>query len=132
MEARINDESLFCFDENLYRLHILKMIQNVCAISGCPMPSGEYLDTFESCLSSFISKFGFDELSYSEVVLAFELNVVAAENDSDYPSVRFIGKNLSVDFFAKTLNVYVAQRQVLDRKLQNIIDGYGEKIGFDN
>jgi hypothetical protein len=98
------------------------------AISGCALPETEFFATYISEeLEIFISDFGFEELTLSELLLALRLN---SKNEMKYTSgdeitnVQFSGKCFNVDFFSKVLRNYMILRNNLDRKIQNHIDGY--------
>jgi hypothetical protein len=100
------------------------LIQKITAISACPNPSNEYLDILEDCLKTFLPRFGFDILSFDELVLAFELNAVGFSGHCETDKVKFYGKNLSVEYISDVLNNYKRHRWQLDRQIENFIDGY--------
>lgn len=94
------------------------------AIVGCELP---FTDTFSNTISeqliSYIKDFGFEELTEAEIILALKINlqnitVIEMEN------VSFTGRCMNVAFFSKILSNYFRYRNFLDRKIQNLIDGY--------
>jgi len=98
------------------------------AVSGCALPQTEFFAKYISEeLEIFISEFGYEELTLSEMLLALRLN---SKNEMKQPSgvdieaVQFSGNCFNVDYFAKVLKNYMTVRAILDRKFQNIIDGY--------
>ena len=100
----------------------------VASICGCALPNTEFFARFiAEEIATFILDFGYEELTLEELLLAFRFN---AKGGMKYPSgtevdqVPFFGNCVNVDYIAKVLSNYMVFRKVLDRKLQNKIDGY--------
>jgi hypothetical protein len=130
IEARVNDESLFLLGEDAASAASLLLIREICAIIGIPMPGAEYLEILEKRLGSFIPRFGYDELTFTELVLAFELNSTGFTGEIEIEPVKFSSKTLGIEYISKVLENYLRLRKLVDRKLQNHLDGYGDKMGF--
>jgi len=118
----------FCqIDENKLRWHIDQIMLKGAAISGCPLPNTEFFaDVISDEVKAFILEFGYEELTYSEIILAMRAN---SKGGLKYPTgieldqVTFFGNCFNIDYFAKVISNYMAMRNILDRKLQNFIDG---------
>jgi len=98
------------------------------AICGCSVPSTEFFaEIIAEELLTFISEFGYKELTFEEILLAMRMN---AKGGFKFPTglelevVPFFGNCFNVDYFSKVILNYMTIRKFLDRKLQNIIDGY--------
>lgn len=103
------------------------MIRSV-ALYGCSLPQSEFLGQFISEETrKFILEFGYPELTLEEILLALMINT---KSDVKYPSgleldqVVFSGVYFNVNFLSKVLYNYSSLRNLLDRKIQNHIDGY--------
>lgn len=98
------------------------------AVSGCALPNTEFFaEIIAEELLSFIMDFGYSDYAYDEIILALRFN---AKGGLKYPSgtvieqVQFLGTCFNIDYFSKIMENYKIVREVLDRKFQNIIDGY--------
>ncbi len=105
-----------------------KIIFRCAAVAGCEMP---YTELFASVLSeqiiSFILKFGYELLTVDEVLLAMEINLSPRSfwyTGVEIEEVTFIGKCVNLVFISKVLANYLLLRTLLDRKIQNHIDGH--------
>lgn len=103
------------------------MIRSV-ALYGCSLPQSDFLAQFISEETrKFILEFGYPELTLEEILLALMINT---KSDIKYPSgnelqpVSFSGVYFNVNFLSKVLDNYSSLRTVLERKIQNHIDGY--------
>lgn len=127
IEARLKDVSFCQIDESKIRWHIDQIMLKGAAISGCALPNTEFFaDVISDEIMAFILEFGYEELTYAEIILAMRVN---SKGGLRYPSgieleqVVFFGNCFNVDYFAKVISNYMAVRNILDRKLQNFIDG---------
>jgi len=98
------------------------------AVSGCVVPGTEFFaEIIAEELTAFILEFGYKDLTYDEIILALRIN---SKGGYKYPTgvdlepVVFFGNCFNVDYFSKILSNYMVIRTLLDRKLQNVIDGY--------
>lgn len=103
------------------------MIRSV-ALYGCSLPQSDFLAQFISEETrKLILEFGFPELTLDEILLALTINTKA---DIKFPSgnelrqIEFTGVYFNTNFLSKVLDNYISLRQILDRKIQNHIDGY--------
>jgi hypothetical protein len=101
------------------------------AVCGCNIPDTDFFAKFiAEEISAFILDFGYAELTLAEIILAFRIN--AKGNFKNYANfigldieqISFYGNCINVDYVAKVLSNYLTIRNLLDRKLQNKIDGY--------
>lgn len=128
LEARHEGLSFCQLSEKDKRYATDNLMLRGAAISGCPLPTTEFFAGYISEeLEIFISKFGYEELTLAELLLSLRLN---SKNEMKYPSgleieaAQFSGNCFNIDFFAKVLKNYMNLRLLLDRKFQNVIDGY--------
>lgn len=104
-----------------------KLVFKLCAICGADLPPNE---TFAAILGEefvvFITDFGYDNLTESEILLAFRFNAKGTKYPSgtDIEKVNFKGSIFNISSAAKVLANYMDLRNILDRKMQNHIDGY--------
>jgi hypothetical protein len=109
------------------KLDIDQILLRGAAISGCALPSTEFFaEIIGEELEIFIKDFGYSELTTEEILLAMRLN---SRGDFKYPGetiekVIFFGNCFNVEYFSKILYNYMVLRNILDRKIQNTIDGY--------
>lgn len=125
--ARLESVSFCQIEESKLRWHIDQIMLKGAAISGCALPNTEFFaDVISEEIKSFILEFGYEELTYHEIILAMRAN---SKGGLKYPSgieldqVVFFGNCFNVDYFAKVISNYMAMRNILDRKFQNFIDG---------
>lgn len=128
IEARLTGLSFCQIEESKLRWHIDQIMLRGAAISGCIVPGTEFFaEIIGEELSEFILNFGYKDLTYAEILLALRIN---SKGGYKYPTgielepVVFFGNCFNVDYFSKVLSNYMAIRNMLDRKLQNVIDGY--------
>lgn len=128
VEARLDGFSFNQIEENKLRWHVDQIMLRGAAISGCAIPATEFFaEIISEELSSFILNFGYEELTYAEILLALRIN---SKGGYKYPSgieiepVVFFGNCFNIDYFSKVMSNYMAIRNLLDRKLQNFIDGH--------
>lgn len=128
LEARMKGESIANFSGNDAILSCDEIIIKCSAFYGCEMP---YTDLFAKILSeamlNFFTRFGYGELTTAEIILAMEMNLssdLKIPSEIENEKIEFSGKCVNVMFVSKVLKKYIYLRNMLDRKLQNIIDGY--------
>jgi len=114
--------------EDKVRWYIDQIMLRGAAISGCAVPNTEFFaEIIADELLIFILDFGYGDLSYNEILLALRLN---AKGGYKYPTgldleiVPFFGNCFNIDYFSKVVSNYKIMRGLLDRKLQNYLDGY--------
>lgn len=118
---------MFELDETELRHAIDQIILSGSAITGSSLPQTEFIATFLfSEISKFLIEMGYGELTLDEVLLAMRLNSsgMLTNSSSELVSVELRTQNFNVMFVASVLVNYVQMRHLLDRKLQNQIDGY--------
>lgn len=128
IDARIDNVSFSSLEGNNLRVACDKIIIKCSAFYGCEMP---YTDKFASVLSQeihhFILTYGYENLSLEEIIIAMEINMnhtLKIPVGIEIQPFEFFGRCVNVSFLSKVLNNYMAIRNLLDRKIQNKIDGY--------
>lgn len=124
IQARIDDKSFFSFDNGAKDIMISSLIVRICAMVGCNIPPDDYLDVLEEMLLDFLSSFELDVLSYQEMILAFKINAIGYSGELEIDQIKFTGRNLGVEYIANVLKNYMKQRNLLEGKMRNCIDGY--------
>lgn len=98
------------------------------AMTGCSTPQTEFsLQILRQEIIVFILEFGYMEFTESEIQLAMRLNSKAGlrhPSGLEIDQIDFKGLTFNIDYFAKVLNNYSLVRKHLDRKFENMIDGY--------
>lgn len=119
----------FCqLNESQQRYGTDKIIFNGAAISGSPLPQTEgFAQVIANEIVIFLLGYLNGELTLEEVLEAIRFNAIC---DLRYPGGEYVdrpvfsGNCFHVSFLAKIVHNYTALRNSLDRKLQNLIDGY--------
>ena len=105
-----------------------EMILRLVSICGCNLPNTDIFARFIADeISNFILEFGYSEYTMDEILLAFRLNARGGNknpNGEEIERVQFFGNCLNVDYVARVLENYRTIRNLLDRKIQNKLDGY--------
>lgn len=102
------------------------LVGQASAIVGCKLPQTDFfLSIIVSEIDTFLVEYGYADLNIEEVLLAIRINERGDFPKSfDYERIPFFGQQMNVSFLAKVLGNYTTMRSILDRKLQNFIDGY--------
>lgn len=128
IRARVESVAFCQIEEKLIKWHIDQIMLKGAAISGCALPNTEFFaDVISDEIQAFILEFGYEELSYDEIILALRMNSKGGYrylNGAELEPISFFGHCFNVDYFSKVLSNYMNVRNLLDRKLQNLIDGY--------
>lgn len=105
-----------------------QLILKASAIIGCHLPETEFFaDVLTVEIIEFINEMGYGELTIDEIIFAIRLNT---RGGLKYPSgidveiTLFRGSHFNLDFLSKVLGTYTTLRGILDRKLQNYLDGH--------
>jgi len=128
LDARVEGISLFQYSGENLDGEFDEILLRIAAIGGSKIPSDVFfIEIIKKAAISFLMKFGYSELTLSEIILAFELN---SNINMKYPigieisHVPVFGDCINVDYISKVLFGYMAIRNLLDRKLENSINGY--------
>lgn len=115
-------------DEKALRVATDQIILRCSAIVGCEMPFTEmFANILSEQIISFIIGFGYNNLTLSEIILAIETNIASSLKmpaGIEVEEITFSGRCVNVTFLSKVLKNYISIRNLLDRKLQNVVDGY--------
>ena len=126
--ARCTGIPIYDIQENEVDASICKLMVQISCISGIGLPENEsYWLVFVSELRSYLMEYGFESYTDDEIILAFQLNcgTVMRNAAGDFiEPIQLFGECISVDYVIKVLSNYRQLRNLLDRKLQNFIDGY--------
>ena len=105
-----------------------QVIMRGSALYGCKIPDSGFLGNFiTEEIITFVNEFGYSELTLAEILLAMRLNAKGEmrwEGGSDIEQIQFTGDHFNINFLATILSIYLRLRTILDRKIQNKIDGY--------
>lgn len=127
IEIRIKGKSFFELDETETRLATDKIMINGSSLYGCPLVESELLATAISKEIETYVNDNYPEISEDEIMYALQINM---QSDIRYPSgeevsvIDFTGDQFNVFFLVRVVEKYMKFRNILDRKLQNFIDGY--------
>ncbi len=128
ISARLEGLSFNQIDTNKLRWHVDQIMLRGAAISGCVVPATEFFaEIISEEITEFILGFGYGELTYAEILLAMRFNSKGGfkfPTGVELETISFFGYCFNVDYFSKVLSNYNTIRNLLDRKLQNFIDGY--------
>ena len=106
-----------------------QIIARVTASTGCDLPQTDF---FASILSEemagMLVDFEYDKLTLSEIIYAVRINSNPSElklpSGIELAPVIFTGRSANTYFVSKVIGNYMILRNILDRKLQNYLDGY--------
>lgn len=128
IKARQEGPSFCEISSEEVRVQIDQIMLRGAAIYGCALPQTEFFAEFIAKeLEAMITQFGYGELTVAEILLALRLNCI---NNTKYPSgvdaekILFTGHSFNVNFIVSVLEKYMTLRTLLDRKIQNLIDGF--------
>lgn len=128
IEARLQGVSFCQIDDSKIKWHIDQIMLRGAAICGCALPNTEFFaDIIGEELLDFILNYGYKELTYQEVLLALRFNAKGGfglPTGLELEIISFFGNCFNIDYISKVLTNYGKIRTLLDRKLQNVIDGY--------
>jgi len=132
LDARASGELSFSqIDEEKQKGIAFILIFKISVISGLKIPENQsFLDELAKQIVKYLTKFGFKNLTESEMELALQINIPSRFS---YPIgfsmeiVEPFGDAVNVSYLGKVLNNYMGLRWLVDRRLQNFIDGVGFK-----
>lgn len=127
IDARYSGLSIFEIDPELIRAEIDEILIRGSAIYGCKLPISDFFAKylFEETYDLLIN--GYAEYTIQEVLLALRLNIIVRFKiivGIDVEYIPFSGETFNVDFLSSVLNGYSSFRNNLNRRIQNLIDGY--------
>lgn len=126
LECRVEGVSLCEMDQSELLLATDAILISGGAITGCALPNTEFFaEKIGDEIRIFVCDFGYSELTLSEILLSMRINSA----NTTFPGceitpVPFTGHCFNTTFLAKVLANYKEIRTMLDRKLQNLIDGF--------
>lgn len=127
-KARLSGLSFSQLPEDRLRWATDQIVTRGAAIAGCELPTTEYFaDILSNEIITFMLEYGYGEFTVDEIFTAFRLNASPGmkwPSGIDIELVQFTGCHFNLTFMSKVLALYGTLRGILDRKFQNIIDGY--------
>jgi len=128
IECRKKGASFVEMTDKDRRVALDKIIVKTAAISGCPLPNTDFFaDIVCEEMYEFMLEFGYEELTLAEISFALRMNMKVGlkyPNGIEIETIPFSGHCFNVTYISKILSNYMQLRNLLDRKLQNYIDGY--------
>lgn len=128
LNTRLTKNSIIQFPTEELQDKMDEILKVISAISGLPLPTNDGMGTvLKTELITFLMDFGYKLLNEDEIALAFRLNISSTVRFSDgtyMPVIEPVGNFLNVLYCAKVLSNYLIIRNMLDRKAQNVIEGY--------
>lgn len=128
IDARCQGMSINQISQEDLTIELDDVVLRLSAITGCPLPNTNlFAQAIIDELRIFINDFGYKEFTLNEFMLAFRINAhgsIKHPNGEEMETIKFTGSSLNIDYIAKVLNNYRIIRNLLDRKLQNQLDGY--------
>ncbi len=128
IKARLVGKSFSQMADNEIKSCVDQMILNCSAIVGCGLPQTDYFaDIITDAVKTHIIDYGYDTLTNAEIMLAMNLNEkrgIRLVSGLDLEPVVFTGNHFNVSYLSKVVQNYLIIRGQLDRKLQNLIDGF--------
>lgn len=128
ISARLEGKSICQLTDESLRVAADQIILKSAYIVGCPTPETEfYSEGLAKEMIEYLNEFGFSELTLNEIILAIRLNTKGGlkyPSGTDVEKIIFSGTCFNIDFLSKILSNYMTFRNILDRKIENFIDGY--------
>lgn len=126
--ARQEGESFCELSDLEKRVAVDQIMFRGAAICGCALPQTEVFAKFiAEEFTEYILRFGYEELTLEEILLALRINSygrIINPAGEDLEQVPFTGNCMNVVYIAKVLKNYKVLRVNLDRRFENMIDGY--------
>jgi hypothetical protein len=128
IESRLNGLSFCQLEGNNLRVATDQILLSGAAISGCPLPHTEgFAEILSNEIIEFVNEYGYGELTLEEILTALRLNArggLKLPTGIEVEHVPFSGNCFNVVYLSKVLSNYKTFRDILERRLQNFIDGY--------
>lgn len=128
LDARCEGISLFEYSAENLNEQFDEVILRIAAISGAKVPADTFfIEMLKQELIAFLMKFGYSSLTIAEILLAFQINSkinIKYPIGIDVTHVGITGDCINVDYISQVLYPYMTIRNLLDRKLENSINGY--------
>lgn len=107
---------------------LFKTVVAIAHVSGGALPKSEaFLDMFIDELYTFLVEYGYGHFAITELILAFRINInttLRQPSGMTLPKVELKTNQLSIEYISDVLSIYSIFRNSIDRKLENLIDGY--------
>jgi hypothetical protein len=124
LDARLSGLSIGQMSEAELKVATDQIILRGAAITGCDLPATSFFaDIISDEVAQLLSMPTYQALTEGEIILAMRFNS-QGNTPPDSTEVKFSGKTFYIGYLARVLENYMALRNLFDRKLQNVIDGY--------
>lgn len=127
-KARLSGLSFIQLPESDRKAATDQIIARGASICGCELPGTEFFaDILSQEIVEFISNYGYDEFTLSEIITAFRMNAMVGlkwPSGLEIEKIEFRGGVFSIDFMSNVLAKYNQIRHHLDRRFQNLLDGH--------
>lgn len=121
-------ESFAEMDDLQLRTATDRIILECSAINGCDLPSTElFAESLSNSIISFIVELGYADLTLDEILFSMQMNErigLRLPSGIEVEEIIFSGRCANVSFLSKVISNYMVIRKLVDRKMQNLIDGY--------
>lgn len=129
LDARCSGVSICAIDsEQDLKKKGAELISRISAQCGCATPTTEvFFNVLVEEVCDFMLRYGNGELCFEEYLLASRINSMGGykfPSGLELERVPFVGNCFNVEYLSKLTDNYFRIRLQLDRKLQNLIDGY--------
>lgn len=128
IDARLTGKSFCELQGNELRAAGDQVILKTAALYGCPLPQTDFFaEILTNELAELITNFGYGEFTLAEIELALRINThinLPLPPGLELEKVNFTGNVANIYFISRVLSNYIILRNSVDRRLQNLIDGY--------
>lgn len=126
-EARTNGKSFWEIPEDKHRHITDSIILAMAAITGAKMPNTELLAKYISDeMIRFIYDFGYEEYTAEEFISAMRINMLPTIKNAGGANliIKKLPKRVCVSFLADVMQNYRLIRTMIDRMVENKVNGY--------
>lgn len=117
-------------DEKQLRTTADQIILKCSAYTGAELPATDFFaDTLSEAIISFVLNMGYGDLNENEIIFSMEMNLTHVHRlpgGMQLQQFEFSGRCVNLTFIANVLSNYMAVRNHIERRFQNLIDGYPE------
>jgi hypothetical protein len=128
LKARMRSEPIQVVDKKKYSVLADVAIFKIAAIVGLSLPTSEkFADVLNEELLILLTEFGYNDLTFDELVLAFRVNSQyyrTPQGDTINPIIPY-SSFFSINYASAVLNNYKRIRSIVDMK---VIEQIGEDI----
>jgi hypothetical protein len=105
-----------------------QIILKCSAYTGAELPATDFFaTTLSETIISFLLNMGYSDLNENEIIFSMEMNLnhsYRLPGGMQLVQAEFSGRCVNLTFIANVLSNYMAVRTHIERRFQNLIDGY--------